>query len=60
MADLSGMTVNERIFASGQVSQWDSAVVRRDRMELTEILRRVDLSDQAQAIIDSILGKHSG
>jgi hypothetical protein len=60
MADFSGMTVNERIFASGQLSQWDSAFVRRDRMELTEILNRVDLSDQAQTIIDSILSKNSG
>ena len=60
MADFSGMTVNERIFASGQLSRWDSAVARKDRTELTEILNQVDLSDQAQTIIDSILGKYSG
>ena len=54
------MTVNERIFASGQLSRWDSAVARKDRTELTEILNQVDLSDQAQTIIDSILVKYSG
>jgi len=40
-----GMTVNERLYTSGLVTEFDKAVQRRDALSIIKILRRVDLGD---------------
>jgi|JI10StandDraft_1071094.scaffolds.fasta_scaffold107959_3 hypothetical protein len=53
---LSGMTVNERLFALGLVDEFDAAARRRSRDEMVALLRRAELSDNdAAASADAIL-----
>ena len=56
MSGYSGMTVNERLFASELIGEWEQAVRVKNREKLIELLRRVELADQAGDILDSILG----
>jgi hypothetical protein len=51
------MTVNERLFVSGLMGEWDRAVQREDREKLTELLGKVELADQAATIVDSVLDR---
>src|SRR5258708_9391756 len=44
-APLSGMTINERLFARGLLGKFDAAARRRDRDTLLLLLREVELSD---------------
>jgi hypothetical protein len=55
MSGYSGMTVNERLSSAKLLREWDQAVLRMDREKLSELLRRVELEDQAPAIIESVL-----
>lgn len=55
MESLGGMTVNERFFAVGLDSEWTSAVGRRDRDAMLKLLGRVELADQAERIIDTLM-----
>jgi hypothetical protein len=55
ISKLSGMTVNERLFEMGLLTEWDSAVSRRDREAMIELLDQVELVDQASSIVDSAL-----
>ena len=57
MSEYSAMTVNERLFASGLMEEWDQAVSRKDRLKLIELLWRVELADQAATIVDLIIAK---
>lgn len=54
--ELRGMTVNERLFACGMLSQWDAAVAARDREQMIAVLRSVALSEaQAAQTTDTVL-----
>jgi hypothetical protein len=54
-AQFKGMTVNERLYESGLLTAWDTAFLRKDRNAMIDILRQVDLSEQAEWIIDELL-----
>ena len=45
LAALQGMTVNERLFQLGLVSEFDAAVARGDVEALKQLLRRCQLSE---------------
>ena len=49
------MTVNERLCVAGLLQQWDQAVLNKNREKLAELLKRVELADQAPAIVESVL-----
>jgi hypothetical protein len=55
ISKLSGMTVNERLFEMGLLTEWGSAVSRRDREAMIKLLDQVELVDQASSIVDSAL-----
>ena len=55
MSKLGGMTVNERLYATGLVAAWDEAVQRKDRAALINLLGKVELADQAEAIANAVL-----
>jgi len=48
MSEYSAMTVNERLFVSGLMGEWDRAVQREDREKLTELLGRWNLRIKQQ------------
>lgn len=50
-----GMTANERLFMAGLMDAWDQATKARDRGEMAVILSRVELAEDAPAIIDTVL-----
>lgn len=50
-----GMTVNERLFAAGLLSEWDIAAASRNREHMIVLLRRVALTEQAEQIVDTVL-----
>lgn len=53
----SGMTVNERLFAAGLMSDFEAAVRSRDRARIISVLTRVALSKEDAAFTaDTILG----
>lgn len=57
---LSGMTVNERLFARGLLDQFDAAARRRDRDAMRHLLREVELSEvDACGCVDAILANPS-
>ncbi|MDQ3820624.1 MAG: hypothetical protein M3362_23475 [Acidobacteriota bacterium] len=59
--EAGGMTVNERLFLSGQMDDFDMAVARRDVPELERILRSVYLSpENIRAIIKHVLSSSNG
>ena len=50
------MTVNERLFSCGMLSQWDAAAAARDRERMIAVLRSVALSEsQAAQTTDAVL-----
>jgi hypothetical protein len=52
----AGMTVNERLFVSKLMDDFDAAARRRERAQMISILVRVDLSEkEAARSVDSIL-----
>lgn len=59
--EASGMTVNERLFVSGQMEKFDEAVAQRNVPELERILSSVYLEpDNVRAVIESVLGSAGG
>ena len=52
MSKYLGMTVNERLYISGLMGNFDKAVKEMDIYEVTAILKNVELSDES---IDPIL-----
>jgi hypothetical protein len=56
MEDLyRGMSVNERLFAAGLLSDFDDEVRSGNRKRMIELLDRVHLARQSAWIVDSIL-----
>ena len=55
MSRYSGMTVNERLYEAGITDAWDTAANSRNRDRMIELLGQVELSDQAERIVDTIL-----
>jgi hypothetical protein len=54
--ELSGMTVNERLFACGLFDRWDAAARARNREEMISLLTQVALTrDQAVWSVDAVL-----
>jgi hypothetical protein len=54
--DYSGMTANERFFASGLVGEFDAAARRRDRETMISILVRVGFPEKdAASSLDTML-----
>lgn len=51
----NGMTVNERLFVAGLLSEWDEAARARNRNRMIELLTRVDLARDAAKICDAVL-----
>jgi hypothetical protein len=52
----AGMTVNERLFVSKLMDDFDAAARRRDRAQMISILVRVDLSEKDAAwSVDTML-----
>jgi hypothetical protein len=50
------MTVNERLFACGLLTLWDSAVRQLDRQVMVSILRRVAIApNDAESIAARVL-----
>ena len=59
--EASGMTVNERLFVSGQMEKFDEAVAQRNVPELERILSSVYLEpDNVRAVIESVLSSADG
>lgn len=52
--DYSGMTVNERLYVAGLLDKFDAAARSRNRDEMLNILRKVDVENQEQTA-DAIL-----
>jgi hypothetical protein len=52
----AGTTVNERLSAAGLIKAWDTAVTRRDRAKMLEVLLATGLTaEQAAFTADTIL-----
>ncbi len=51
----AGMTTNERLFEAGLLAEWNAAARSRNRERMIELLRKVDLGDQAEWIVDTVL-----
>jgi hypothetical protein len=55
MSKYGGMTVNERLYDAGIMDAWDIAAASRDRGRMIELLGIVELSEQAESIVDTFL-----
>ena len=56
--DLAGMTVNERLYETNQLDEFDAAVAARDEVRLREVLERLHLGESnVVEIIRSQLGQ---
>ena len=54
--ELSGMTVNERLFACGLLDAWDEAAMNRDRPQMIALLLQTAIErDQAERTTDAVL-----
>lgn len=53
--EYSGMTVNERLFVSNLIQDFEVAIKKKSREEIIRILKTVDLSDVS---IEAILKKY--
>jgi hypothetical protein len=51
----AGMTVNERLYASGLMDEWDKAVSEKNTTEVVRILKDVELTDEnIRPILESL------
>lgn len=48
------MTVNERLFSAGQLAAFDKAARSRDRSQMIDLLRRVDV-ERPEWSVDKML-----
>ena len=53
-SELSGMTVNERLFAKGLMAEWQAAVRARSREKMIEIMRSVEV-EPPENTVDAVL-----
>jgi hypothetical protein len=59
MPDYGGMTTNERLVAANLFDEFDVAARNRERTKMIDLLSRVDLGSQADAIVATILANPS-
>lgn len=60
-AEASAMTVNERLFVSGLLGDFDEAVAQRDISKLERILTSVFLEpENIRTVISQVLGPSNG
>ena len=50
----AGMTVNERLFVSGQLERFEQAARQHDRATMLEIYKSIDVED-SERCVDTIL-----
>jgi len=51
----SGMTVNERLYVSGLLNEFDEAVENKDTEKVCSILKKVELTDESvKEILESL------
>ncbi|NOX84128.1 MAG: hypothetical protein GXP06_14320 [Alphaproteobacteria bacterium] len=55
--EYESMTMNERLFASGRMNEFDDAVARRDRGRIVQIYKELAPSTDAEWAADSILSR---
>lgn len=55
----SGMTVNERLYVSGLMDEFDEAVERNDFGAIRDILRNVELTEESIKPVLEHLGRGS-
>ena len=52
----AGMTLNERLFQAGLISEFDEAALSRDRAQMIAVLERVSLTPrEAASVADQVL-----
>ena len=56
----AGMTVNERLYVSGLIEDFDKAVAAKDVQLVVTILKKVDLTEPSIGPILKSLGLESG
>ncbi len=57
--EASGMTINERLYLSGLLDDFEKAAKQKNKVELKSILEKVYLnSESIEAIIENELSKH--
>ena len=56
-----GMTVNERLYVSGLINEFEVAVVNKNKEKIIEILKKVEITDEysIKMILDSLLAQAS-
>ncbi len=59
MSEIAAMTVLERLFHVGLIDSWETAVKAENRREMLELLTRVELADQAEWIVDTVLRRQA-
>ncbi|SUB88697.1 Uncharacterised protein [Porphyromonas macacae] len=56
-----GMTVNERLFVSGLMDEFDNAVKKKDISVIISILKKIGLEEESiKPILDSLMHKKVG
>jgi len=55
MSKYDGMTTNERLWEAGILDSFDEAMRELDGVRMKELLVMVDLDDQADHIVETIL-----
>ena len=61
MSDYRGITVNERLAISGQMTAWDAAVAVADRTGMIAILMATEMTErQAHETVAAVLADPAG
>ena len=57
--EYAGMTMNERLFASGRMEEFDKAVAEKNRDVIVEIYKELAPTTDAEKVADEILARSS-
>lgn len=50
-SEYSGMTVNERLYVSGYLKDFDSAIYTKNSNKLNSILRKIEVDEKSMTLI---------